>query len=192
MIVWINGPFGVGKTTLATTLRQELPGAVLADPEEIGAVVRRVFPGTYRDFQDHPAWRALTAQLAVHCHRENGGRPVLVPMTLLRRTYAAEIHDAVRTAGAPLRHLLLHASPDTVRARIGAAVEYPGDEVRSAKVRAFRRRQLPVYEEAYGSWLAAGAEVVDTTGLTPRQVADRARALLGPLSAGRAPEADGR
>ncbi|MFF4344922.1 AAA family ATPase [Kitasatospora sp. NPDC001540] len=188
MIVWINGPFGGGKTTLASTLRDELPGAVVADPEEIGFLLRQVFPGKYRDFQDNPAWRPLTAQLVVHCHRENDGRPVLVPMTLLRRGYAAEIHDAVRAAGIPLRHLLLHADPDTVAARIDAATEYPGDEARSAKVRAFRRRQLPSYTQAFASWLAADAEVVDTTGRTPRQVADRVLELLatgGPEAGGR-------
>ncbi|QKW17842.1 AAA family ATPase [Kitasatospora sp. NA04385] len=188
MIVWINGPFGGGKTTLATTLRNELPGAVVTDPEEIGFVLRQVFPGKYADFQDNPAWRPLVAQLVIHCHRENGGRPVLVPMTLLRRSYAAEIHDAVRTTGVPLRHLLLHARPDTVAARIDTDPEYPGDEARSAKVRAFRRGRLPRYTEAFADWLAADAEVIDTTGLAPRQVADRALELLatgGPEGGGR-------
>ncbi|GJF34096.1 ATP-binding protein [Kitasatospora sp. NE20-6] len=192
MIVWINGAFGSGKTTLATTLQQELPGAVLADPEEIGFILRQVFPGKYADFQDNPAWRPLVAQLVVHCHRENDGHPVIVPMTLLHRTYAAEIHNAVRAAGVPLRHLLLHAAPGTIGARIGSSTEYPGDAERSEKVRAFRRKQLPVYTEAYATWLAADAEVIDSTGLTPRQVADRALVLLEPRSAGGGSEADGR
>ncbi|MFI1524596.1 AAA family ATPase [Kitasatospora cineracea] len=189
MIVWINGPFGSGKTTLVTTLRDELPGAVAADPEEIGSILRQVFPGKYRDFQDNPAWRPLAAQLAIHCHRENDGHPVLVPMTLLRHTYATEIHDAVRAAGIPLRHLLLHAAPATVAARIDAATDYPGDEARSEKVRTFRRRQLPSYTAAYAAWLAADAEVIDTTGLTARQVADRALELLRPQPVGRGSEA---
>ncbi|WP_316528340.1 AAA family ATPase [Kitasatospora brasiliensis] len=176
MIVWINGPFGGGKTTLATTLRQELPGAVLFDAEEIGILLRQAFPGKHEDFQDFPSWRPLVAQFAVHCHRENNGHPVLIPMTLLRQDYAAEIHGTIRAAGIPLTHLLLHADPDTVSARIDAGTEFPDDEVRSEKVRAFRRRKLPAYVAAYAQWLATDADAIDTTHLTARHVADRALA----------------
>ncbi|MGA5703070.1 AAA family ATPase [Peterkaempfera bronchialis] len=181
MIVWINGPFGGGKTTLATALQQELSEAVLFDAEEIGFLLRQVFPGKYKDFQDFPSWRPLVAQFAVHCHRENDGQPVLIPLTLLRDDYAAEIHGGIRTAGIPLQHLLLHADPDTISARIDASMEFPDDEVRSEKVRAFRRRKLPVYTEAFTDWLAADAEVIDTTHLTPRQVADQALKTIGVL-----------
>ncbi|MGW4890684.1 AAA family ATPase [Kitasatospora sp. NPDC004240] len=191
MIVWVNGTFGSGKTTLAPTLQRELPGAVVADPEEIGFILRQVFPGKYRDFQDNPAWRPLVAHLVIHCHHENDGHPVIVPMTLLHRTYAAEIHDAVRAAGLPLRHLLLHAAPGTIAARIDAGAEYPGDKARSEKVRAFRHKQLPLYTAAYADWLAADAETIDTSRLTPRQVADRALALLRAGVPDRGPEAGG-
>ncbi|MFE6055090.1 AAA family ATPase [Kitasatospora sp. NPDC056446] len=180
-VIWINGPFGGGKTTLATTLQQELPGAVLFDAEEVGFLLRQVFPGKYKDFQDNPAWRPLVAEFAVHCHRENDGHPVIIPMTLLRQDYAAEIHGAIRVAGIPLQHLLLHADPDTVSARIDASIEFPDDEARSEKVRGFRRRKLPVYTEAYDGWLAADAEVIDTAHLTPRQVADQALKSIGAL-----------
>ncbi|MFF2618789.1 AAA family ATPase [Kitasatospora sp. NPDC058046] len=181
MIIWLNGPFGGGKTTLATTLQQELPGAVLFDAEDVGFLLRDVFPGKYKDFQDNPAWRPLVAQVAVHCHQENDGHPVIIPMTLLRQDYAAEIHGAIRAAGIPLQHLLLHADPDTVLDRINASVEYPDNETRSEKVRAFRRGKLPIYTSAYDGWLAADAEVIDTTHLTPRQVADQALKIIGAL-----------
>ncbi|MFE3113433.1 AAA family ATPase [Kitasatospora indigofera] len=187
MIVWINGAFGSGKTTLAQTLRRELPGAVLADPEEVGFILRQVFPGKYDDFQDNPAWRPLVAHLITHCHRENDGGPVIIPMTLLNQDYAAEIHATIHIAGIPLRHLLLHADTYTIADRIDASIEYPADMARSEKVRAFRRRQLPRYTTAFTGWLAADAEVVDTTCLTPRQVADRALALLRPRAAGGSP-----
>ncbi|MBD0692483.1 AAA family ATPase [Streptomyces sp. CBMA123] len=181
MIIWLNGPFGGGKTTLATTLQQELPGAVLFDAEEVGFLLRQIFPGKYKDFQDIPAWRPLVAEVALRCHQENDGHPVIIPMTLLRQDYAAEIHGAVRAAGVPLQHLLLHADPDTVSARIDSSVEFPDDEARSEKVRAFRRKKLPIYTAAYDSWLAADAEVIDTTHFTPRQVADQALKIIGTL-----------
>lgn len=36
MIIWLNGPFGVGKTTLANLLHQEIPDSILYDPEYLG------------------------------------------------------------------------------------------------------------------------------------------------------------
>ena len=44
MIVWINGPFGAGKTTLAERLRDRRPGSVIFDLEEIGFVVKATVP----------------------------------------------------------------------------------------------------------------------------------------------------
>jgi hypothetical protein len=44
VIVWINGPFGVGKTTVAERLVHDWPGATLFDPEVLG------YPGLVEDF----------------------------------------------------------------------------------------------------------------------------------------------
>ena len=41
MIIWINGAFGAGKTTLADELGGRLPDAVLFDPEYVGYILRR-------------------------------------------------------------------------------------------------------------------------------------------------------
>ncbi|HCJ9739900.1 TPA: tunicamycin resistance protein, partial [Escherichia coli] len=40
MIIWINGPFGAGKTTLAKRLRDRRSKSLIFDPEEIGFVVK--------------------------------------------------------------------------------------------------------------------------------------------------------
>ncbi|MEW2546659.1 hypothetical protein AB0910_12905 [Streptomyces sp. NPDC047002] len=72
-------------------------------------------------------------------------------MTLLRREYAEEIFDALAKDGVEVHHLLLHADSDTIRARIEGSMEFPGDEERSEKVRAFRRRKFEVYELAYAT-----------------------------------------
>ncbi|MGS2645429.1 hypothetical protein [Streptosporangium sp. LJ11] len=36
MLLWINGPFGGGKTQTAHELRRRLPGSVVCDPEHVG------------------------------------------------------------------------------------------------------------------------------------------------------------
>lgn len=183
MLIWINGPFGGGKTTTAHLLHQHLTGSVITDPEEVGFLLRKSLgdhPSRRKDFQDYPMWRSLVAQVCSELDHHTHGGPVIAPMTLLRREYADEIFDALNKDGVKVRHLLLHADSDTLRARIEGSTEFPGDEERSEKVRAFRRRRLADYEAAYATWLGKQAEVIDTTGLTPEQVLARALPLLRP------------
>ncbi|WP_208026387.1 hypothetical protein [Streptomyces sp. Tu 3180] len=49
MIIWLNGPFGGGKPTLASPLCRALSGAVVADPEAIGDLLRSTLAS--RDLQ---------------------------------------------------------------------------------------------------------------------------------------------
>ncbi|MEU5690120.1 hypothetical protein DEJ48_39120 [Streptomyces venezuelae] len=77
-----------------------------------------------------------------------------------------------------LHHLVVHADLPTIRRRIEESQEFPGDEERSERVRAFRRRRLTDYERAYETWLRDQAEVIDTTTLTSQQVAAQTLTLL--------------
>ena len=70
-VIWLNGAFGVGKTTVARALAAELPGALLVDPEDIGRTLRRIIPAAVRtsDFQDIPSWRRITVAMIGPCRR---------------------------------------------------------------------------------------------------------------------------
>lgn len=58
MLIWVNGPFGGGKTQTAHEIGRRLPGSVICDPEEVGFGLHRMAPPSLRaDFQDLPAWR---------------------------------------------------------------------------------------------------------------------------------------
>jgi adenylate kinase family enzyme len=39
VIIWINGGFGAGKTTLADELHRRLPDAVVYNPEDVGVML---------------------------------------------------------------------------------------------------------------------------------------------------------
>ena len=41
VVVWINGAFGVGKTSVARALVRQWDGAALFDPEGVGALLSR-------------------------------------------------------------------------------------------------------------------------------------------------------
>ncbi|MFG3527442.1 AAA family ATPase [Streptomyces sp. NPDC047917] len=181
MIIWVNGPFGGGKTTLAAQLHQHLADAITTDPEDIGFLLRKSIgdhPDRQKDFQDYPMWRELVARVCTELDHFAHGGPVITPMTLLRREYADDIFDALHKDGIVVRHLLVHADSDTIRARIEASMEFPDNEELSEKVRAFRRRKLTDYEQAYATWLCERADVIDTTELNPEQVAAQALTLL--------------
>lgn len=86
MIIWINGPFGAGKTTLAKRLRDRRSKSLIFDPEEIGFVVKETVPmPASGDYQDLPLWRGLTIAavrdskelLAGHHHPNDARAPGL-------------------------------------------------------------------------------------------------------------------
>ncbi|MBO4206347.1 AAA family ATPase [Micromonospora echinofusca] len=118
MIIWLNGAFGAGKTTVAGELCRRLPAARLFDPERVGAVLRRVRPVPTGDYQDLPAWRRWTVRLTWLAAR--GGRPVVVPMTVWRPDHRAALLGGLRERGLAVRQVVLRVPPSVLRDRIDA------------------------------------------------------------------------
>jgi hypothetical protein len=111
MLLWINGPFGGGKTITAHELGRRLPGSVVCDPECIGYGMHRMLPPSLRsDFRDLPPWRHSVRELLWHTLRSYRG-PVIVPMTLTDSAHFDEIVGALRAGGADVRHFALLAEP---------------------------------------------------------------------------------
>lgn len=168
MIVWINGPFGVGKTTLTKELCRRDPKARAFDPERIGWVLKRTVgllkPG---DFQDLPAWRSATITAAAWQTR--GADPLIVPMTVLRRDYLQEIFAGLRSRGHDVRHLLLDVSAPVLVERVEADV--------SDSPQALRLDRLGAYLTARHDLRLDGA-VLDTDELEADEVADEAETII--------------
>lgn len=51
MIVWVNGAFGSGKTTLTSELHRRWPEALVFDPEQIGYLLREIVKVPTGNFQ---------------------------------------------------------------------------------------------------------------------------------------------
>ncbi|WP_445182903.1 AAA family ATPase [Pseudonocardia sp. Cha107L01] len=161
VIVWLNGTFGAGKTTTAGELVELLAGARLFDAEEVGYLLRRIpnLPAV-GNFQHWPPWRGLVVETARQVLDYVGGT-LVIPQTVLVRRYWVEIRDGLAAADIPTRHFLLHADRETLVHRIER--DTPGN-------RRWRLQHLRDYRVAL-SWLREHAEVVDTTDVTPRDVA---------------------
>jgi len=165
MIVWINGTHGVGKTTTAALVQPLLADARVFDAEKVGETLMDVTPGlpSTDNFQHWPLWRPLVVETAYRLLDYVGGTLVM-PMTVLVEKYWREINAGLADHDVEVRHFVLHADEETLRARIANATSFPST---------FRLRHLDAYAEAARTWLHADAEVVDTTQLTPAQAAAR-------------------
>ena len=84
MIIWLNGPFGVGKTTVARILVERLGSALLYDPELFGAARRAVLApmDVADDFQELRAKPALVVRTAAVI-QQTYGSTLVMPMTVL-------------------------------------------------------------------------------------------------------------
>jgi 8-oxo-dGTP pyrophosphatase MutT (NUDIX family)/predicted kinase len=178
MIVWVNGAFGVGKTTTARELLSLLPGSMLFDPEEVGTALRRLLPerrfGQVTGYQDLPAWRRLVVDTAAAVLNEVSG-PLVVPQTLLNQAHRDEIFGGLAARRIQVRHFLLHADETILRARAGLRAETTGNPDVSASP------PLPDHLGAYRSalpWLDKDACVIDICHTTPREAAERIAALV--------------
>lgn len=87
-----------------------------------------------------------------------------MPMTVLVEQYWHEISSGLAAYAIPVRHFVLHADQETLRQRIERDAHLGPST--------FRLTYLEPYAEAL-SWLQDQAEVIDTTRLSPAQVARR-------------------
>jgi hypothetical protein len=119
VIVFINGPFGVGKTSVARLLVEKIPNAILYDPEVIGTALMRVL-GPFKkvdDFQDYALWRRLVVGGA-RVLRKVSAPTLVVPMTVWRRDLFDPITTGLRRVDPALTCFRLAVSRDVLTDRI--------------------------------------------------------------------------
>jgi hypothetical protein len=122
-VVFINGSFGVGKTSAANALKRVLRRGVTYNPE--------MFPGGHLwklprwialenrdsgDYQDMPLWRNTAVRSLRMMRRLNN--LVLVPMAFSNLSYLCEIMAKTRAFDPDVRHFCLVAPFELVKARL--------------------------------------------------------------------------
>jgi hypothetical protein len=191
MLLWLNGPFGGGKTQTAHEIQRRLPGSVICDPEQVGFGLHRMTPRPLRgDFQDLPAWRqGVYEVLDLVLTRHEG--TVIAPMTVVDPAYFAQTVGRLRDGGHDVRHFALLADHDTVVRRLrerglGHAVRVVAGKDAPLRLESFALSKLPLCLDRLRA--PEFAEHVRTDHITVAQVADHIAA-----SAGRtlAPNTDG-
>jgi hypothetical protein len=118
VIIWINGGFGAGKTTLAEELHRRLPDALVYDPEDVGLMLWK-WMRPDGDFQHLPSWRELVVATALSLRRYHADM-LIVPMSLIRDAYRTEILGGLADAGEQVLHVFLEADAGVLRERLNA------------------------------------------------------------------------
>jgi hypothetical protein len=177
VIVFLNGAFGIGKTSVANHLRRRLPDSAIFDPEHVGFVLQRLprwVPLAGRgtdDFQDLPLWRRASVRGIALVRRFRG--TVLVPMAFTNLAYLDELLSGARVADPCVRHFCLTAPLDVVERRLAGR----------GGVTAWQRRRAAECCAAHGD--AAFAEHVETARRTADEVAGEIASRLRAMPAGR-------
>jgi predicted kinase len=174
MIIWLNGGFAAGKTTLAEELHRRLPDALVYNPEDLGLVLWKWLPPN-DDFQDLPSWRELAVATALSLRRHHADT-LIVPMSLIRDAYRVEILGALADAGEEVLHVFLEADVAVLRERIdarGPPPENPGT-TQSPREWAFSRVDAAI---AAAARQPDGTLILRSDRLSPAELADEVLAM---------------
>lgn len=173
MIIWLNGPFGAGKSTAADLMLEQQPDLTAFDTEALGYVLRPVLSARRPvvDFQDWPAWRRVVVTTLSALDEELDG-DLVVPQTIVVEAYWNEIMDGLEAAGHDVRAFTLHVEPREHERRIAR-------DWRDRGAARWRRERRADYDAAR-PWLEASTTLVDTTGMPAVDVARSVLASIGP------------
>lgn len=156
MIVWLNGTFGVGKTTTSRRIVELAEQYRSFDPEWVGYMLaNNLADHQVSDFQQYPSWRRLVPVVAGEIAQVTG-QDLVAAQSVLVEEYWGEIVAGLEAHKQPVFHVLLDADVETLRARIDA------DEDEPERIRPWRHRHVEVYESAR-EWLRPAANVVIDT-----------------------------
>jgi gluconate kinase len=175
VIIWINGGFGAGKTTLAEELHRRLPDAVVYDPEDVGLMLWKWMPPN-GDFQHLPSWRELVVATALSLRRHHADT-LIVPMSLIRDAYRAEILGGLADAGEEVLHVFLEVEADVLRERLNARVTHPGRQWDQA-AREFGMTGVDEMAAA-AARQPGGTLMLRSDRLIPAELADQVLARVG-------------
>ena len=120
MVVWINGPYGVGKSTLAEQLVRDGPKGFVFDAEAVGNAVRDTLPQEMYSgalFEYYPRWFEMCAVLLQDISARYDGI-LYVPMTLVLPDSFEKFARPLQESGIPVKHILLESNHATVLERI--------------------------------------------------------------------------
>jgi len=149
------------------------------DPEDVGLMLWK-WMRPNDDFQDLPSWRELVVATALSLRRHHA-ETLIVPMSLIRDAYRAEILGGLADAGEEVLHVFLEADAGVLRERLHARVLIPGNPEADQSACGFGLGHVDAAVAA-AARQPGGTLLLRSDRLTPAELADEvlARADLRP------------
>jgi predicted kinase len=159
-IIWINGPFGVGKTTLARHLAAAIGQSIILDPERLGGLLLNQIPVVLHadEMECEPVWRKTLLSM-LQSAAQTYDWPIIVPMMIARPQGHDEIIGGLAQAGVSVSQFTLLAEPKNILARMQARGDGPASWEARQVARCVEELRHPRY-----------AEHIDTTAMSIRDV----------------------
>ena len=185
-IIWINGPFGIGKTQTAQVLHERLPGSFIFDPEEMGSALKKLTPKFTGESQAHPMWIPLMLDALQFAVKQADG-PLIVPVTIADVPRHRRMMSGLKDRGMAVHHYTLLAPSDMVQARLRRRNETLIDSSQvEERLADFRSEQFAKHIEAgERSPDAIAEEIAWDVGLTLKPAQNEALRWLKSLGSRR-------
>lgn len=176
-LIHLNGPSGIGKSTIAQRYADRHPGVLDLDTDRIVSLI-----GGWRQnfWQTLPAARALAIGMAETHLR--GGQDVVMPQLVARLSEVSRFEEVARQAGAEYQEIVLLADHDGCQARWGARPRTPVDDI---MVEHGGTTLLTKIYADLTSFVRSrpAATVIDTAGQTVDETYEAVLAAVGQCSA---------
>lgn len=120
MIIWLNGAFGIGKSTIAEMLNSKIKNSHIYDPEQVGYFLWNNFPDSLKrkgDFQDINIGRNINYEIIKYMY-DNYNGTLIIPMTIVNKEYYNDIIGNLINDNIEIYHFILTASKSTIKTRL--------------------------------------------------------------------------
>ena len=120
MIIWINGVFGSGKSSVAELVNMKISKSYVYDPEQVGYFLWDNFPDEMKrkvNFQHMAIWREFNYKILKHIN-DNYFGVIIIPMTIYIKQYYDEIIGNLINEGVSIKHFILSVTKQTIINRL--------------------------------------------------------------------------
>lgn len=119
MVIWINGAYGSGKSSLAKKIKELNSNFIIFDAEEVGNAIRNNMEEVdYKiEFPEYPIWREFVVKLIIEI-KKISKKNILVPMTILNKNYMDEIKEELENYGVDFVTFILDVNEDDITKRL--------------------------------------------------------------------------